>query len=181
MRKMFFAIVVMTLVFSVGAMAQNDNTSGTLLVKATLQSSIYMTLENASGGPSLTNAGTPAATLDFGNVFAYGTYAPTGITRSLNMSGGYATSFTLATSFGVRVGMYNTNSETKYGLTAALNAADAANTWVVDSVTLTTTAQAVTGGTGFNAVVPHSLSLTIPQSTAAGSIQNTINLAAAAQ
>jgi hypothetical protein len=182
MKKVLFLILAMTLVFSVGAMAQNNGpVNGTLGVNANLQSSIYLTLEQATGGPALASgAGTPAAVLSLGNVSAYGPAPGSGITRTLNGSP-YVTSFTLATSFGVRVGMYNTNGKTGYGLTAALASGDASNTWTVDGVTLSTTAQAVNPGTAFGDVEAHALTLQIPQNLSAGAISNTINLAATAQ
>jgi hypothetical protein len=116
--------------------------------------------------------------MPLGNVSAYGGTVPTNVAK--NVVGSPATSFTLTTKFGVKVVQYNADAHTGYSLTAALASADAKNTWTVDSVGLTASAQAITGGTFAAGIVDHTFVLSIPTNEAAGSISNTINLVATA-
>jgi hypothetical protein len=176
MKKATLVILALAMLVPMAAMAQTTS-SGTLAVTATVQSSIYLTLENAPGGIALTNPSTPAATMPLGTVSAYGGTVPTNVAKAT--VGTPITSFTLTTAFGVKVVQVNTGFAS-YALTAALQTADAVNTWTVDGKVLTTTAQAITAGTAFAAIGSHSFVLTIPSTLAAGSISNTINLVATA-
>jgi len=175
MKKATLVILALALLLPMAAMAQAN---GTLAVTATLQSSVYLTLENVSGYIALTNPATPAATMALGNVSAYGGTAPTGVTQAL--VGSPATAFTLSTTFGVKVVQLNAGASTKFNLTAALQNADATNTWTVGGVVLTTSAQAVSTGAAYNGVVSETFVLSIPTSEVAGSISNTIKLVASA-
>jgi hypothetical protein len=175
MKKLTLLVLALGLL-PVGTLAAQNTANGTLAITATLQSCIYLTLENATGGIALTNASTPAATMALGNVSAYGGTVPTGVTKAL--VGTPATAFTLSTAFGVKVAQFNAGAGTGYSLTAALQNADTTNTWTVDTKTLSTTAVAVTGGTGYGNIVSHAFILSIPTTEAGGSISNTINLIA---
>lgn len=177
MKKVTLIILALAMLLPMAAMAQATS-SGSLAVTATLQSSIYLTLENSTTGIALTNAGTAAATMTLGNVSAYGGTVPTNVTKAV--VGSPATSFTLTTKFGVKVVQYNAGASTAYALTAALASTDAKNTWTVDGKTLTASAQAINGGTYAAGIVDHTFVLSIPTNEAAGSISNTINLVATA-
>src|SRR5512140_1170132 len=98
--------------------------SGTLAVSATVQSSLSMVFNSNAAGVPLGSAGTNAATLNFGNISAYGTLAAN-VSRSVG-----ATNFTVSTPFDIQVSKSNSASA-DYSLTAQLNAADAVNSWAV--------------------------------------------------
>lgn len=150
--------------------------SGTLAVTATIASSIMLVFDTSSSGLALTGSGTGAATMAFGTVQAYGGTVPTGATRTVNGT----TNYTYSSPFNVKVTLANSAS-LSYTLTAALNAADAVNTWQVDSVTLSTTAQTVTATGTYGSDQSHTLALTIPFSEATGTaISNTVNFTATA-
>ena len=175
MKKATLVILALAMLLPMAAMAQSN---GTLAVSATLQSSIFLTVENSTTGIALTNPGTAAATMALGNVSAYGGSVPTGVTPAL--VGSPATAFTLSTKFGVKVVQYNAAASTSYSLNAALASADAVNKWTVDGKDLTASNQAITGGTYAAGTTDHTFVLTIPTNEAAGSISNTIKLVAAA-
>jgi hypothetical protein len=175
MKKATLVILALAMLLPMAAMAQS---SGTLAVTATLQSSIFLTVENSTTGVTLTNAGTAAATMALGNVSAFSGTVPTNVTKAL--VGSPATAFTLSTKFGVKVVQANAGASTTYSLSGSLASSDA-NTWTVDGKVLTTTSQVLsTTGTYAAGIVDHPFVLSIPTSEAAGSISNTINLVASA-
>jgi hypothetical protein len=150
--------------------------SGTLAVTATVAASIQLVFDSDASGIVLTGAGTNAATLAFGTVQAYGGTVPTGATRTVNGT----TSFTYSSPFDVKVTKANSTSA-NYTLAASLNSSDSTNTWLVDSTTLTTTAQNVTTSGAYGSDAAHTLYLTIPFSEADGTlISNTVNFTATA-
>jgi hypothetical protein len=178
MKKATLVILALAMLLPMAAMAQATS-SGTLTVSATIQNSMYLTLESVAGGIVLGSGGTPAATMAFGTVAAYGGPSlPAGVTKALVAS---PAGFKLSTSFGVKVAQYNAATTNGYSLTAALQTSDS-NTWAVDGKALTTTAQAITAGaqSDYNNAAPHSFDLTIPATENAGSISNTITLVATA-
>jgi len=122
-------------------------------------------------GLSLTGSGTAAATAAFGTVQAYGGTIPTGVTKTVG-----ASNWILSTPIDVLVqkGTLDVLS-TSYTLTAALQASDLNHTWKFNSVTLSTTASIITASGVYAATVVYNFSLTVPFSTAAGAINNTIN------
>jgi hypothetical protein len=178
MKKAILVVLGLAMLLPMAAMAQ---TTATLQVSATVQSAIYLTLENVTGGATLGNPSTNAATMNLGTVSAFGTYSVTNVARTLNGPATAPTAIVLTTAFGVKVAQFNAGTSTGYSLNANLSTADSVNTWSVDGKTLTTTSQAITGGTAaqYNTAVSHPFILTIPVSVAAGSVGNTINLTAA--
>ena len=80
MKKATLVILALAMLLPMAAMAQS---SGTLAVTATLQSSIFLTVENSTTGVTLTNAGTAAATMALGNVSAFSGTVPTKLTKAL--------------------------------------------------------------------------------------------------
>jgi hypothetical protein len=148
--------------------------SGTLAVSATLQSSISMVFNSDAAGVALGSAGTNAATLNFGNISAYGTLAAN-VSRSVG-----ATSFTVSTPFDVQVDKSNSSSAS-YTLTAQLNAADAVNSWAVGGSAVASGAPTTLAAAGtYGSSTAYSLALTVPMSSGAPSISNTINFVATA-
>ena len=173
---MLFAAAALTVAMSSVASAQTAN--GTLTVNATVTGSIQLVFNNDGSGVSLTSgAGTSAATLDFGNVSAFGALGSAFITRSVNGT----TSFTVSTPVDVKVTKSNSASA-NYSLTAQLGSADATNNWTVGGIAVTSGAAApitATGTYGSNAA--EAIAITIPQATAGGTaISNTINFTATA-
>lgn len=180
MKKATLVVMALALLLPLAAMAQNTS-NGSLTVSATVQSSIYLTVEQPNTGnvAALTGTGTNAATLAFGTVSAYGGTTPSGVTEALVGSGSSTTAFTLSTAFGIKVTEFNAGSSVGYTLTAELGSADAHNTWTVDGSALNnTTPTTISGGTGYGSIVNHSFVLQVPVTLAAGSISNTVNFVA---
>jgi hypothetical protein len=148
--------------------------SGTVAVTATVSSSVSLTFVTDASGIALGGTGTSAATIAFGAVQAYGGSVPANVTKTVNGT----TSWKLATPFDIVVQVANQTSA-NYTLTAALNAADAVNTWAVGATLLTTTPASITA-TGAYGSTAYTLTLTIPFSAAAGAISNTLNFVATA-
>jgi hypothetical protein len=123
-------------------------------------------------GITLSGSGTPAVSMNFGNVQAFGGTVPSGVTKS---SGG--NSFILSTTIGVQVTQIGLSSS--YTLTARLQAADLQNTWKLNAVSLSTASTTITT-TGTYGTTADSFSLTVPFSATAGTINNTINITAIA-
>jgi len=154
--------------------AAQDTSSGTLTVTATVSSSIAMTFENDGAGVSMTGAGTNAATMALGTISAYETIATAGVTRTLG-----AADFTVSSPFGVKVVKANSSSS-NYTLTAALGAADATNTWMINAVTLNTSNQPLGATYNYGSAVTHTVYLTVPFSATAGAISKVLNFTATA-
>ena len=144
-------------------------TSGTLTVTATVESSIGMTFENDASGVALTGASTNAATMAFGAVSAYNTIATPNVTRSVS-----ASDFTVSSLFGVKVVKANSSSSS-YTLAAALGSADATNTWRINSTTLTTANQNLGTGYTYNTAVSHTVNLTVPLTASTGALSKVLN------
>jgi hypothetical protein len=175
MSKRTLATIFVAGVLLLPLLSSAQSASGTLAVTATLQSSISMVFNSNAGGVTLGGAGTNAATLNFGNISAYGTLAAN-VSRTVG-----ASSFTVSTPFNVEVDKANSSSA-NYSLTAQLASADAVNTWALNGTGITNasaTAVATTGtygGTG----TAYTLALTVPTSNTAASISNTIDFVATA-
>lgn len=158
------------------AWAQGQTSSGTLLVTATVQSSISLTFSTDTNGVTLAGSGTNAATLGFGNVSQF-ISPPPKVTETIA-----ATSFTVSTLFDVTVDKSNVTSA-NYALTAELQTADAVNSWMIDTFPLTAVPAAATSLTAtgvYGSNVVHTLFLTIPFSAGASVIANAINFVATA-
>jgi hypothetical protein len=122
-------------------------------------------------GLALSGSGTAAATAAFGTVQAYGGTVPTGVTKTVG-----ASNWILSTPIDVLVQKGTLDAlSTSYTLTAALQASDLTHTWKFNSLTLSTTASTITAAGVYGATVAYNFSLTVPFSTAAGAINNTIN------
>jgi len=148
--------------------------SGTLTVTATVESSIAMTFENDAAGVTLTGASTNAATMAFGTVSAYNTIVTPNVNRTVA-----ASDFTVSSLFGVKVVKANSSSAS-YTLAAALGSADATNTWRINSTTLTTTPQNLGTTYSYNTAVAHTVYLTVPLTASTGALSKVLNFTATA-
>ncbi len=174
MKKVLGMMIVLgVLVMPVLATAQTA--SGTLAVTATVQSSISMLFNSNAGGVTLGNAGTNAATMNLGNISAYGALSA-GVGRSVG-----ATNFTVSSPFNLVVQQAN-GSSANYSLTAQLASADAVNTWALSGTAVSNaSAQSLTGTGAYGLPgTAYTLQLTVPLASAGGAISNTINFAATA-
>jgi hypothetical protein len=174
--KKLVLLTIVAVIMMLPSFAAAQTATGTLTVTATVNSSINLVFNSDPVGVGLASgAGTNTATLNFGNVSAFGPIAA-GITR-----GTTATTFTVSTPVDVLVTKANSASA-NYTLKAQLGAADAVNTWQVGGTTVTNAAQATITATGtYAANVSETIALTVPFTTAnATAISNTINFTATA-
>jgi hypothetical protein len=174
-RKLSLAIVVAIAAAFVSPSAKATSATGTVAVTATTVSSVSLTFQSDGAGIVLGGTGTSAATVAFGSVQAYGGAVPAGVTKTVNAP----TNWSLSTPIDVVVQVANQPSSANYTLTAALQTADATNTWFLGATGLTTTAAQLTNTGGYGST-PYTFKLTIPFSEAAGTISNTINFTATA-
>jgi hypothetical protein len=169
-------IVLFAAVVMISSFAAAQTASGTLTVNATVNGSINLVFNNDAAGIALASgAGSNAATLDFGNVSAFGTI-PAAITRTVT-----ATNFTVSTPVDVLVTKSNSASA-NYTLKAQLNSADATNTWAANGASFTNATAGTATATGaYGSNVPVTLAITIPFTTASGTaISNVVNFTATA-
>lgn len=175
MRKLlviFAAAVMMT------SLAAAQTATGTLSVSATVTGSINLVFnsDTANGVALSSGAGTSNASLNFGTVSAFGALA-TGVSRPTPT----ATTFTVSTPVDVQVIKTNSASA-NYTLVAQLNTADATNGWAVNGNTFTNATAGTATATGaYGNNVPVTLAITIPFTTASGTvISNIVNFTATA-
>jgi hypothetical protein len=175
MTKAKLIILLAAAVLAMPMLAAAQTTaSGTLAVSATVQSSISMVFNSDASGVPLGSSGTNAATLNFGNISAYGTLAAN-VSRSVA-----AASFTVSTPFDVLVSQSNSASA-NYSLTAQLNSADAVNSWAIGGSAVTSgAATSLTAAGSYGSSSAYTLALTVPLASGAGAINNTINFVATA-
>lgn len=184
-RRILSVVVSALLVSAPAAFAANPSASGTLTVTATVTSSLALTFNTATSGPTITGAGSNAATLPFGNIAAYGT-EPTGVTlesssTSLAVCG---TCFVVSAPVTVAVTQAD-GSSSNFTLTAELGTADTQNYWAagtqstqLSSTSAKTISSSGAYGTTGNTVLVY---LGVPNSTVTTpSISNTINFVATA-
>ena len=148
---------MMALLLSTAALwAQNPTATGTINATLVNKSGISLIFDTDPGGVALGNNGSSAASLNFGNISAFGPLSA-GVTRPSVLPASY----TVRTLFDVQVvqgGLTSAN----YTLTAQLAAAAPTGfTYAVDAVTLTTAAQTITTTGAYNTDVQHSLNLTV--------------------
>jgi hypothetical protein len=154
------AAVAALLLMSAGLLAQNPTASGVINGTLVNKNGISLVFDTDPAGVTLGNAGTAAASVNFGTVSAFGPLAG-GVTRPSVT----AANFTVRTIFDVQVIQGGLNSST-YTLAANLAAAAATGfSYKVDTVTLTTTSQTIQANGAYGTDVAHNLDLVI--STAA--------------
>ena len=173
-RGLLALVVLSALVALTAQPASGTSATGTVAVTATTSASVSLTFVSDGAGITLGNSGTAASSIAFGSVQAYGGAVPAGVTKTVNAP----TNWSLSTPIDVVVQVANQTSS-NYTLTAALQSADANNTWLLGATTLTTSAATLTS-TGAYGSTPFTFKLTIPFSEAAGVISNTINFTATA-
>ncbi|HEY0143435.1 MAG TPA: hypothetical protein VGF48_21265 [Thermoanaerobaculia bacterium] len=168
MKKM---ILTAALALTVAGNASAATSSGTLVVTATVESSINLTIESAGGTTG--GIGTSAATSTLGNISKYSS-APTGFTLTRG-----ASDWRLAASIGVKVDKANLTS-TDYTLTAVLSSAPAVGVvWKVNGSTLDNSTPATITATGtYGSAGSYPWQIVIDDSAAAAAIGNTINFSA---
>ncbi len=173
MKNRFLLATVLS-AFALTGVASAQTGSGTLGVTADVAGSISLTFITDAAGVTLTGSGTSAAIVPFGTVSMYGGSVPGGVTKTASGT----TSFTLSTPFDVRVDLANSASTT-YTLTATLATVDATNTWLLGAIDMSAGApHALTAAGVFATAVPYTLHLTVPATTAAGAISNSIGFTA---
>lgn len=144
--------------------------SGTLNARLINKSGIWLIFNTDASGVTLGNSGTSAASLNLGTVAMYMTTPPAGVTLSRTL-----TNFTVSTPFDVYVDVGGVTS-TSYKLQAQLQSAPGVYTFKIDAVTLTTTASTIVAADpNYRANVPHTFSLTVPNTAPAGVVSNTVN------
>jgi len=130
--------------------------TGTINAKLIHKGGIALVFDTDPAGVVLGNAGTAAASLNFGTVSAFGPLSP-GVTRPTVLAGSY----TVRTLFDVNV-LQGGGGTPSYTLSASLAAAAPTGfTYAVDAVTLTTAAQNIQTNGAYGTDVQHSLNLTI--------------------
>lgn len=177
MKKVLILAIAAAIVMFMPSFASAQTATGTLTVTATVQGSINLVFNSDAAGVALSSgAGTPNATLAFGNVSAFGALASPNIVRTTT-----ATSFTVSSAVDVQVSKTNSASA-NYTLKAQLGAADAVNTWSVGGIAVTSAAQSTLTATGTYAANSNfPVAITVPFTTASGTaISNTINYTATA-
>jgi hypothetical protein len=159
-------------------------TTATGVINGTLvnKDGISIVFNTDPAGVTLGASGTPAASVNFGTISAFGTLSA-GVTRISLL----ATTFTVRTIFDVQV-IQGGLTSTTYNLSANLAAAAPTGfSYKVDAVNLTTVAQTVQTNAAYNSNLPHNLDLTVSRSApgaggpAVGTpISSTINFTATA-
>jgi hypothetical protein len=131
---------------------------------------ITMSFESVAGSVTLLGAGTPNATLNFGNVSAFEPLNP-GVTRTVG-----ASSYTISTNIGVRVTRIVSLSP-DYTLQARLQSAHPL-TWRLDGMTLSTAPTTISTSQQFGSVVSHTLAFVVPYNHAAGAVTTVLEVTA---
>jgi hypothetical protein len=131
---------------------------------------ITLAFESVPGSVPLTGAGTPNATLNFGNVSAFEPLNP-GVNRTVG-----AASYTISTNIGVRVTRVVSLSP-NYTLQARLQSGHPL-TWQLDGVTLSTSPATISGSQPFGSVVPHILAFVVPFNHPAGAVTTVLEVTA---
>jgi hypothetical protein len=149
-----------TLVFTA-----TDTTTPALTASATLNvefinaPGISIFFSKDGSGAAMTG-GAFSASMDLGNVFAYGTLTTPGVT----LAGISPSTYTIQTYFDVNVEMSGFISS-NYTLSAALaSTAPTGLTYVVDGVTLSMSPSSITSAGSYGSAAPHALQLVISRS-----------------
>lgn len=146
---------------------------GLLSVKPAGAASLTLTFSSDPSGITLGGSGTAAATIAFGTVQAYGGAIPAKVTRSVNGT----TDWTLSTPFDVKVTKTGLPASANYTMTAQLKNSALTYTWKLGAVTLSSAAPStITAAGAYGSATAYTFSLTIPFSTAAGSVNNTLDV-----
>ncbi len=131
---------------------------------------ITLSLESVPGAVPLTGAGTPNASLNYGNVSAFAPLNP-GVNRTVG-----ASSYTISTNVGVRVTRILSLSP-NYTLQARLLSGNPL-TWKLDGTTLSTSPVTIAASEPFGVTVPHALAFVVPFSQSAGAVSTVVEVTA---
>jgi hypothetical protein len=176
MKKATLVILGLALLLPMAAMAQVTS-DPTLAITATLQSTMQVQIVSATSNPVTFGGTTAAATLALGNVSAFGAESlPTNVTQVTTPG----TNFVLTIPFAV-VG-YGANV-TQTGFTyvsTRTKAGSDGNTWAIGGTTVPASGGTASSHVLWNATTNYSLTITVPTSTAAGAIGDTITFTATA-
>jgi hypothetical protein len=155
-----FILASALLLCALPAVAQNPTASGTINATLINKNGIALVFDTDPAGVTLGGAATSAATLNFGNISAFGPLSP-GVTRTSVT----AANFTVHTVFDVQVIQGGLNS-TSYTLRAQLaSALPTGFSFKIDGVTLVNGPSNIQTNGAYDVNVPHNLDLTV--STAA--------------
>jgi hypothetical protein len=150
------AMLITVLLTGSCAFAQNPTATGTINATLINKNGIAIVFNSDAAGVALGNAGSSAATLNFGTISAFGTLGA-GVTRTAIT----AANFTVRTIFDVHVTQGGLTSTT-YTLSANLAAvAPTGFTYLVDGVSLTTAAQTLQTNGAYATDIPHNLDLRV--------------------
>lgn len=148
-------------------------TLGLLSVQPASAASLTLTFSSDPSGIALGGNGTSAATISFGTVQAYGGTVPARVTKAVNGT----TNWTLSTPIDVKVTKTGLGTSANYMMTAQLKSSALTYTWKLGSATLTSAAPStITLAGTYGSATAYTFSLTIPFSTAAGSVSNTLDI-----
>jgi hypothetical protein len=167
----FSKLAIVSMLVGMSGLANASESSGSLTVTGTIESSISLTIESAGG--TTAGTGTEAAVSALGSIAKYGA-APTGFTLARG-----ASNWTLSSTVGVKVEKANLTS-TDYTLTAQLGVAPASGvTWKLNGSTLSDSAATTLTSTGtYGSTGSYSWDIVIADSAAAAAIDNVINFTA---
>lgn len=143
-----------------------------LFIPAPAFAIILLSFQSIPGAVALAGAGTTNAVLNFGSVSAFEPLA-LGVNRSVGASG-----YRLSTSFGVRVTRVVSLSA-NYTLQARLQIAQPL-TWLVNGVTMSTSAVTVATAQPFGSTVPHTVAFDVPFAHPAGPVSAVLEVMAIA-
>ena len=150
-------ILATVLVFSgLPLLAQTPTATGTINATLTNKNAIALVFASDPAGVTLGAAGSSAATLNFGNISAFGPLSA-GVSR-VSVT---AANFTVRTVFDIQV-IEGGLTSTSYTLSAQLaSALPTGFSFKVDGVTLVTTASTIQTNGTYNVNVAHNLDLTV--------------------
>jgi predicted secreted protein len=168
--KSIIAVGFAVSILALAGTASAADSSGTMTVTGTIDSSISLTVESAGGTTSGT--GTAAATSALGSISKYGS-APTGFTLARG-----ASDWTLSSTVGVKVDKANLTS-TDYTLIANLGSASASGvTWKLNGSSLSTSDTTLTSTGTYGSTGSYSWDIVVTDSASASAIDNMVNFTA---
>jgi hypothetical protein len=154
-------------------MAQaGDTSTGTLAVTGTIASSISLTVETGTVGPTITNAGSNSGSVALGTFSKYGA-TPTGFNKTRQ-----ATTWTLTSDLGVKVVQANSTSAT-YALTGNLEADPLTVVWSLAGTPFVAVAsKSINATAAYGSSIVYPWTIVIPDALTSTNIGNTIHFLA---
>ncbi|MBV9669347.1 MAG: hypothetical protein JOZ43_00195 [Acidobacteriales bacterium] len=150
-------IAAASLAIAAAPLAYAQSASGTINAQLINVGGIAIVFDQNAAGVPLQGNGTSNATLNLGNISAYGPLSA-GVTRTSVT----AANFTVRSVFDVQVNAGGLVFSNSYSLTANLAAAAPAGmTYSIDGIPMTTAAQTVQTGAAYATDIPHNLDLKV--------------------